>query len=641
MTAIVLCFLALPALSRAQDVDKSFIQNYDTALVICNRSTGAVTTVNPVLSARRLPPCSTFKIYNTLIGLELGLLKGPDDPWYRWNGVKRFLDAWNRDLTLREAFRVSCVPAYQALAREIGPERMQKYIDEIGYGTRDISAGIDTFWLPRPDSKPLTISVDEQVALLNKLLDGKLPFSEETIATLRDIMQVAKTDKGTLYGKTGSGTDAAGKADLGWFVGFLESNGKTYSFACSITGGDNPSGKIARGIVEDVFRSKGLFGDAGPARADLQAILDTEWRAFTKDKTNFTGGLALQILSPQGDCFLSTGMGDDMKNDRHFRIASVTKTFTAAGIMLLDQRGALRIDDKITDMIPGKDIPYVPDTPEYAIPYKDKITIRMLLMHRAGVFDQSNNPVPENEYSRALEYVGKNYLEYMLEKDPEHTFTIDELVGVNARNHLSFFEPGTAYHYSDTGYSILGKIIERVSGKSYGDFVRDELLVPNGLSGTGLVEKGADQDLPEPFVRGYVWMKGTPTEVTRSNLSPHVAEGNIYSTPFDLATWCKKLLKGEAGLTKETVGMMMKGMVRDMPNSEYGLGLVSFPATGYYGHGGAHEGYLTMMYYNPSTDVAYVIFTNVWDAGNGMDSIKAEFKLMADIAERVIAKKNE
>ena len=256
---LLLLFPALPASSVAQEIDRKLFGTYDTALVIVNRSSGAVTDVNPELSARRLSPCSTFKIYNTLIALRLGLLKGADDSWYTWDGVHRDIEEWNRNLTLREAFRVSAVPAFQALAREIGPERMKTYIDRIGYGNGDISSGIDTFWLPRSGKAGILISANEQVALLNKLLDGRLPFSGKELKTLHEVMLVAETPKGKLYGKTGSGRSAEGEEELGWFVGFLESGGAEYVFACNITGGEHPSGKAARAIVENVFRSQNLL----------------------------------------------------------------------------------------------------------------------------------------------------------------------------------------------------------------------------------------------------------------------------------------------------------------------------------------------------------------------------------------------
>jgi beta-lactamase class D len=253
-----LCFfLSVSARSGAQEVDPAFLKGHETALVIYNRSTGAVVNPDPALSARRLPPCSTFKIYNTLIGLESGLIRDPDSPWYKWDGIHRDIDGWNQNLTVREAFRVSAVPAYQILARQIGAERMKKAIEMIDYGTKDITAGIDVFWLPQPGRNSILISADEQVALLNELLDGKLPFSEKNVTILKDVMTQVKTEKGTLYGKTGSGTDENGP--LGWFVGFLENDETTYVFSCNITGGDNPSGKAAREIVENVLKSQGLL----------------------------------------------------------------------------------------------------------------------------------------------------------------------------------------------------------------------------------------------------------------------------------------------------------------------------------------------------------------------------------------------
>jgi D-alanyl-D-alanine carboxypeptidase len=276
-------------------------------------------------------------------------------------------------------------------------------------------------------------------------------------------------------------------------------------------------------------------------QADLQNILETEWQQFASANKLPNGGIAMQILSPMGDYFISTGMGENMDHSHHFRIASVTKTFTAAAIMLLHQQGKLNIDDPITANIPGTNTPYVP----YNIPYKDKITIKMILMHRAGIFDLSNEIIPDTDATNGKPYVGWNYLGYVMtvKSDKEHQFTFDELFGFIVENNLYNFEPAyDTYRYSDTAYCLLGAIIERVSGKTFEAFIRDEILQPNGLKSTTLPWKGKDRTIPAPFVTGYTWESGTLADKTLSNMSPFVANGNIISTPLELASWAKNYL---------------------------------------------------------------------------------------------------
>lgn len=214
-------------------------------------SSGECVRFNPVGCSEKLPPCSTFKIWNTLIALENGLIASPGDPFYKWDGEIRSIPDWNRDLNLKEAFRVSCVPAFQDLARKIGPERMKDWIGKIGYGDQDISAGIDVFWLPAAGRKTILISPEEQARLIVSLVTGKLPFSGKSLSVLKEIMIVKKTDHGILYGKTGSAVNDSGRYVMGWFVGYVENNGETYAFSCAVKG-ENLMGKDARSIVENI-----------------------------------------------------------------------------------------------------------------------------------------------------------------------------------------------------------------------------------------------------------------------------------------------------------------------------------------------------------------------------------------------------
>ena len=172
-------------------------------------------------------PASSFKIWNTLIGLETGVLKGTEHK-YKWDGKKRYFRSWNKDHSLRSAFKNSVVWYYQRLAREIGMKRMKHYLSAIGYGNQDTSAGIDKFWL----EGEMKISAKQQVELLDKLLAGKLPFSQRNIDILKEISILQKTDEFTLHGKTGWAQYP--EKNLGWLVGWVEQMGERHIYATNV-----------------------------------------------------------------------------------------------------------------------------------------------------------------------------------------------------------------------------------------------------------------------------------------------------------------------------------------------------------------------------------------------------------------------
>lgn len=212
------------------------------------------------IARRPYPPCSSFKIWNSVIGLEAGVLADPDGPLWSWDKVERSLPGWNQDQTWRSAFRSSCVPAFQHLARGIGPERMQEWLDKLDYGNHDMAGRPDSFWLPREGLGGVLISPEEQVSLLCRLLGGELPVRAESVDKLKDVMKIEATPLGTLYGKTGSGlVRSQGQGvdyDTGWFVGFVERNGRTYAFACLLLG-PGLGGKEARAASERIFKEAG------------------------------------------------------------------------------------------------------------------------------------------------------------------------------------------------------------------------------------------------------------------------------------------------------------------------------------------------------------------------------------------------
>ncbi|MFM8810091.1 MAG: penicillin-binding transpeptidase domain-containing protein [Chthoniobacterales bacterium] len=245
-------------------VEEAF-KGKQAVIVVTDTLTGETYVSDPALGREPFGPCSTFKIWNTLIGLELGILKNSDDAFWKWDGEKRSFPDWNRDLTLREAFQASCVPAFQGLAREIGPKRMQEWLDKLGYGNKDMCDRPDSFWLPRAGQPNILITPEEQAALLNKLITGKLPVKKETVETLLNIMRIESSARSTLYGKTGSGLRAAKDGpsadndfDMGWLVGILDCGGHKYSYACLVLGA-GLGGKDAKAAVQKIFRDSGML----------------------------------------------------------------------------------------------------------------------------------------------------------------------------------------------------------------------------------------------------------------------------------------------------------------------------------------------------------------------------------------------
>ena len=142
----------------------------------------------------------------------------------------RSIEAWNKDHTLRSAITVSAVPVYQEIARRIGPERMQKYVDLFDYGNRDIGGGIDQFWL----TGNLRIDPMQQIDFLDRLRRGVLPVSKRSQELTRDILTVTKVGDATLRTKSGLLGAEQGKPSLGWMVGWAEKGSQQTVFAMNM-----------------------------------------------------------------------------------------------------------------------------------------------------------------------------------------------------------------------------------------------------------------------------------------------------------------------------------------------------------------------------------------------------------------------
>jgi beta-lactamase class D len=216
-------------------------------LIVKNLKTDRVYVCNPERSQQRFTPESSFKVPNALIGLETGAARDEYDV-KRWDGVVRPFEEWNRDHTLGSAMRASAIWYYQAMARDIGTERMKSYVERIRYGNMDISGGIDTFWL----SSTLKISAKEQAGFMEELAEETLPFREQTLKTVKRIMIDNDQDDYTVHGKTGTRLSDMG---LGWYVGFVESGKTDWVFAANVDG----SGTTAKTVTLEALKRLGVL----------------------------------------------------------------------------------------------------------------------------------------------------------------------------------------------------------------------------------------------------------------------------------------------------------------------------------------------------------------------------------------------
>ncbi|TVQ67818.1 MAG: class D beta-lactamase [Balneolaceae bacterium] len=173
-------------------------------------------------------PASTFKITNSIIALETGTVEN-ENSLFEWDGEKRMLVDWEQDLVFREAFHYSCVPCYQEIARNIGKKNMKKYLDTLDYGNMDVhSNNIDLFWL-EGESR---ITQFQQIDFLKRFYQSKLPISQRTESIMKKMMVIEENESFRLSAKTG--WSIINGINNGWFVGYIETNNKTFFFATNI-----------------------------------------------------------------------------------------------------------------------------------------------------------------------------------------------------------------------------------------------------------------------------------------------------------------------------------------------------------------------------------------------------------------------
>jgi beta-lactamase class D len=261
LSFMVVLFVTFPSYAQAPDsaAAAKFFRGHDGAFVLFNMNKNEYFRYNPQRCAERFLPASTYKIPNALIGLETGVI--PDSNFViKWDGKPRPFKEWERDHNLKSAIQFSVVWYFQELARRVGREKEQYWLDTLNYGNKKIDDKVDRFWL----DNSLQISADEQVEFLKKLYDETLPFSRRSIKIVKDILSSERIGKAVMKFKTGTGhiADETGGKDnfIAWLVGYVESGEDVYIFAFNIDGKNfDGVSNLRNSIPKEIMKNLGIF----------------------------------------------------------------------------------------------------------------------------------------------------------------------------------------------------------------------------------------------------------------------------------------------------------------------------------------------------------------------------------------------
>ena len=206
-------------------------------------------------------PASTFKIINSLIGLQTGVITS-DSMVIKWDGVQRWNSNWNKDLTMYEAFRVSSLPYYQEVARRIGKDTMQFWLDSLKYGAKTdsekviIKSAIDSFWI----NNSIKVTPDQQLGIVKRLYFDQLPFFKTYQEMVKRAMIFENNTKYQLAYKTGWGDSENGNT-IAWIMGWIEENNHPYFFVLNIETPDKNADvvTIRMKMLKDILKKLGFF----------------------------------------------------------------------------------------------------------------------------------------------------------------------------------------------------------------------------------------------------------------------------------------------------------------------------------------------------------------------------------------------
>ncbi|WP_328747528.1 beta-lactamase family protein [Streptomyces sp. NBC_00285] len=308
-----------------------------------------------------------------------------------------------------------------------------------------------------------------------------------------------------------------------------------------------------------VALTTGLAAPAMAAGSDTHAATRQAVRAAVKDGVP---GVTLTAKDGRSTWSATAGVGDlrthaPRSADDRYRVGSITKTFVSTVLLQLEAEGRLSLDDKVDKWLPGLVHGNGHDG--------GRITVRQLLNHTSGIF----NYTADDTFGRTY-FLKDGFLKHRYD-----TKSAGELVAI-AMTHKPDFAPGASWNYSNTNYVVAGMVIQKVTGRSYGEEIRHRIIGPLHLRATSV--PGTRVTVPQPSSRAYSKLAQTATgptyDVTRLNPSLASSAGEMISDSADLDRFYSALLRGRLLPPKQLKEMKTTVAVEGIPNAGYGLGLI-------------------------------------------------------------------
>ncbi|NIB38480.1 beta-lactamase family protein [Pseudomaricurvus alkylphenolicus] len=356
----------------------------------------------------------------------------------------------------------------------------------------------------------------------------------------------------------------------------------------------------------------------------LQKQLDTA----SVDQSAIYPGSILRIQTLAGIWEGTTGVANVVNRDAvvpaaKFRAGSILKPFIATVVLQLMEEKKLSLDDRLTDFLPHSTTRKFNDSAS--------ITLKMLLNHTSGIGDWTgSNSEEEKELYEAI----------FRDNQQIRPWPVEELLEM-AASQGQYFDAGSQWQYNNTGYNLLGLVIEKVTGQSWRDNIRQRVLAPLDLKNTFLPESG-HLTMSQPFISGYSDFSGEFTDTTEVDPSLAGAAGGhaLVTNTEDLSIFIRALLDGVLFRNQETLSKMLSFVDMGEAGSAYGLGIQTFPLPngGYaIGHGGMTAGYRSVVFHLPKEDITVASVLSAHQ-GAGFDFLLPTLKIVKEHLKTVSKK---